>query len=1045
MSFPLFFSLFSFFLLSHISTASPSNDTVSLLSVKSAVTLDPTRFLSTWLSTTDHCTWPGVTCSSSSNSHVTSLNLAGKNLAGTLHSAAGNLSELRFLSLQNNAFSGDIPPEIGNLRRLETLELQSNNFSGRIPNLVVSSVRVVNLSFNLLTGPIPEGLIGFGRVRVLDLSNNQLSGKINLGNGDCLFLQHLKLSNNFIVGNVVREIGRCVNLRTLLLDGNILEGSIPPEIGAISELRVLDLSRNSLTDEIPKGLGKCRKLSVIVLTNLEEYRDDRSLSVFRGEYNAFVGGIPEEVFMIPGLRVLWAPRANIGGRLWGGWGEGCSLEVVNLGQNYMEGMIPRRLGLCRNLSFLDLSSNLFEGDFPSLVRVPCVVFLNVSRNSLSGVLTPYVNSSCGKGGVLEEKDLGFLDEEDIWYAYSTVSIWSSKMNGRIGLMPDDGVIITHDFGWNNFSGPLPLFTLPDELFVSNWSISYNLLLNDNGFNGSIPLELLSECSRLHIFSVNLTANKLSGEIYPTLLQECMQLTRFEAAENQITGSISARINSLIMLNYLDLNENRLSGPLPEQLGDLKHLKSLLLGHNNFTGPIPSKLSQLTLLEVLDLSENNLSGAIPTTLGNTSNLEILLLDHNMLTRDIPESFSLLSHLVLLDVSYNNLTGRIPPLRHINDCESFKGNSFLHSCPEPYSLPPAGLPYPLEVHNDHHHRKMKSLIIATAASISVVLGVLLMIVLGLTLGRKKLRGLTRLRRKVVVTFTDTPIELTYDNVVSATGNFSIRNLIGTGGFGSTYKAELVPGYLVAVKRLSMGRFQGIQQFEAEIKTLGRVRHRNLVTLIGYYVGDTEMFLIYNYLSGGNLETFIHNRSAGNVKWAEIYKITDDVAHALACLHYSCVPRIVHRDIKPSNILLDEELNAYLSDFGLARLLEVSQTHATTDVAGTFGYVAPEYATTCRVSDKADVYSFGVVLLELMSGKKSFDPSFSEYNNGFNIVRWATLLVDEDRSSEFFCSDLWEAGPEENLLKMLRLALSCTVEALSVRPSMKQVLEKLKQLST
>jgi serine/threonine protein kinase len=211
----------------------------------------------------------------------------------------------------------------------------------------------------------------------------------------------------------------------------------------------------------------------------------------------------------------------------------------------------------------------------------------------------------------------------------------------------------------------------------------------------------------------------------------------------------------------------------------------------------------------------------------------------------------------------------------------------------------------------------------------------------------------------------------------------------------------------------------------------------------VAEAEMFLIYNYLSGGNLETFIHDRPDTNVQWPVIHKIALDIAQALAYLHYSCAPRILHRDIKPSNILLDEELNAYLSDFGLAKLLEVSQTHATTDVAGTFGYVAPEYATTCRVSDKSDVYSFGVVLLELMSGKKSLDPSFSEYGNGFNIVAWAKLLIKERRSSELFAPELWEAGPNENLLGMLKLASSCTVDSLSVRPSMKQVLEKLKQL--
>jgi len=148
---------------------------------------------------------------------------------------------------------------------------------------------------------------------------------------------------------------------------------------------------------------------------------------------------------------------------------------------------------------------------------------------------------------------------------------------------------------------------------------------------------------------------------------------------------------------------------------------------------------------------------------------------------------------------------------------------------------------------------------------------------------------------------------------------------------------------------------------------------VTLIGYYVGKDEMLLIYNYLSSGNLEAFIHDRSGKNLQWLIIYKIAKDIVEAHDYLHYSCVPRIVHRDIKPSNILLDKDLNVYLSDFDLARLLEVSETHATTDVVRTFGYVAPKYATTCRVSDKANVYSYGVVMLELISGRRSLDPSY------------------------------------------------------------------------
>ncbi|KAJ6960174.1 LRR receptor-like serine/threonine-protein kinase RPK2 [Populus alba x Populus x berolinensis] len=272
-----------------------------------------------------------------------------------------------------------------------------------------------------------------------------------------------------------------------------------------------------------------------------------------------------------------------------------------------------------------------------------------------------------------------------------------------------------------------------------------------------------------------------------------------------------------------------------------------------------------------------------------------------------------------------------------------------------------------------------------------------------------------RKEVTIFTDIGVPLTFENVVRATGSFNASNCIGNGGFGSTYKAEISPGVLVAIKKLAVGRFQGIQQFHAEIKTLGRLHHPNLVTLIGYHASETEMFLIYNYLPGGNLEKFIQERSTRAVDWRILHKIALDIARALAYLH----------------------------DFGLARLLGTSETHATTGVAGTFGYVAPEYAMTCRVSDKADVYSYGVVLLELLSDKKALDPSFSSYGNGFNIVAWACMLLRQGRAKEFFTAGLWDAGPHDDLVEVLHMAVVCTVDSLSTRPTMKQVVRRLKQL--
>ncbi|PIA31415.1 hypothetical protein AQUCO_04900012v1 [Aquilegia coerulea] len=987
-----------------------SKDAMSLLSIKKAITFDSSELLSNWNLTVDHCDWFGVTCDEVSG-RVTSLNITGSMtslLSGTLASDIGNLTQLKFLCLAYNAIHGEIPAEITKLKSLQVLQLQGNRFSGSIP----------------------QKLIGFGELRVINLSYNQLNGRIKIDlSSRCDSLIHLKLSGNFLTDRIPPEIGNCSFLKSLLLDQNILEYKIPAEIGLISELKVLDVSRNSLTDKIPKELGKCRKLSVLVLTNLVDSGEGS-----RREFNAFDGGIPPEVFLLPELEVIWAPRANLGGRIPLNLNHFCKLTQLNLAQNYVTGFIPERIGFCKNLTFLDLSSNALVGSIPAQLQVSCMFYFNVSRNSLSGNLTLFTKASCSNSS----QDINFFQEELVGKEYFSVSLGGSWISKTVKT-PIDGVV--HDFSWNKLSGELPLFSFGDGFLKIDHKPLYKLLLNNNQFDGSLPGTLFPSCEDLHSFVVNVSINQITGKI-PRDLFNCLQLTSFEAAYNQLRGLIPPNIGDLQMLQYMDLRGNRLTGPIPNQVGKMKDLKWFLLGGNIFKGEFPTQLGQLASLTVLDLSRNALAGAIPSSLANASNLEVLLLDHNRLSGVIPSSFSTLANLTELNVSYNNLSGHIPYLQHWGDCSGFKGNVFLAQCPDSQSGGPSGLPVPFDVHKSHTRNKAKLAVIALVASAAVLLFILVS-VLVLVSGRRKLGRFTFLKRKEVVTFVEVPTELNYDNVVRATGNFSVQYLIGTGGFGATYKAELVPGFLVAVKRLYIGRFQGVQQFDAEIRTLGRIQHKNLVTLIGYHMGEAEMFLIYNYLSGGNLETFIHENSGNNVQWSVIHKIALDIAQALAYLHYSCDPRIVHRDIKPSNILLDEDLNAYLSDFGLARLLEVSETHATTDVAGTFGYVAPEYAMTCRVSDKADVYSFGVVLLELMSGKRSLDPSFSNYGNGFNIVTWAKMLIKEGRSSEFFSPELWRTGPRENLLGMLRLASACTVESLAIRLSMIQVAEKLKQL--
>ncbi|XP_077211324.1 LRR receptor-like serine/threonine-protein kinase RPK2 [Tasmannia lanceolata] len=1007
-------------------------------------------------------------------------------LVGKLSPSIGKLSELRVLSLPFNGFDGEIPTEIWGLVNLELLDLVGNSFTNTLPFEFggLRKLRVLKLGYNKITGEIPVSLLNCVGLEVLNLAGNRLNGTVPgfLGNftelnelslsfnqlggpipaeltSNCRNLKHLDLSGNLLVGKIPPSLGNCDGLNSLLLFSNMLEDIIPPDIGRLKNLEVLDLSRNSLSGALPSELGNCVELSVLVLSNsydpmpLADSTESSSIAA-NDDYNYFQGGIPINITTLPKLRIIWAPRASIEGGIPSQWGACDSLEMVNLGRNFLTGEIPLAFVQCKNLHFIDLSLNKLTGGLNVGLMVPCMTVFDVSGNLLSGSIPRFIYDRCPP---TPSSDASFVQTYDPYSVYASFFTYKTLSGISLPSVRSGGNLpILHSFTGNNFSGPLPLLPIASERLGAQ--TVYAFLVSGNNLIGSLPGYLFEQCDNLNGLIANFSNNRISDHIPLDIGARCKSLKLLDISGNQITGSIPLNFGYLDSLVSLDMSRNKLQGQIPDGFGQLKGLKYLLLAANNLTGYIPSGLGQLHSLEVLDLSSNSLSGEIPRDLASLRNLTVLLLDNNKLSGPIPSAFANVTSLSMFNASFNNLSGTIPSNGSSMICDSSLGNPLLHSCTiyqpsmpssnlqgqsgtsQQYASPPSS-----SVSEKKGNSGFTSIEIASITSASAIFAVLLALVILFLYTRKQIPRPTvqGSGRREVTVFTSIGVPLTYEIVMRATGSFNTSNCIGSGGFGATYKAEISPGVLVAIKRLSVGRFQGAQQFHAEIKTLGRMRHQNLVTLIGFHASETEMFLIYNYLPGGNLENFIQERSKRTVDWRMLHKIALDIARALAYLHEQCVPRVLHRDVKPSNILLDNEYNAYLSDFGLARLLGTSETHATTGVAGTFGYVAPEYAMTCRVSDKADVYSYGVVLLELISDKKALDPSFSSYGNGFNIVAWACMLLRQGQAREVFTTGLWEVGPHDDLVETLHLAVMCTVDSLSIRPTMKQVVQRLKQL--
>lgn len=281
--------------------------------------------------------------------------------------------------------------------------------------------------------------------------------------------------------------------------------------------------------------------------------------------------------------------------------------------------------------------------------------------------------------------------------------------------------------------------------------------------------------------------------------------------------------------------------------------------------------------------------------------------------------------------------------------------------------------------------------------------------------------------------------YPSLRSATGNFHPSNKLGGGGFGVVYKGVLRDGTQVAIKSLSAESKQGTKEFLTEINMISNIHHPNLVELIGCCVEGKNRMLVYEYLENNSLASVLLSSKGKHVilNWPQRVAICLGMASGLAFLHEEAKPTIVHRDIKASNVLLDGNFHPKIGDFGLAKLFPDNVTHLSTRVAGTVGYLAPEYALFGQLTRKADIYSFGILLLEIVSGRSSSKAAFGE--ELMVLVEWTWKLKAEHRLLEIVDPELAEY-PEDEVLRYIKVALFCTQAASNQRPTMKQVVEML-----
>ncbi|KAK4355110.1 hypothetical protein RND71_024081 [Anisodus tanguticus] len=950
------------------------------------------------------------------------LNFSSNKLAGKLKNSISSCKSLSVLDLSRNNLTGELNGlDFGTCQNLTALNLSFNNLSSTEfpPSLAnCQSLNTLDIGHNSIKMKIPgELLVKFKSLKRLVLAHNQFLDQIPSELGQtCSTLEELDLSGNRLTGELPSTFKSCSSLISLNLGNNELSGDfLSTVISSLTILRYLYLPFNNITGHVPKSLVNCTQLQVLDLSS-----------------NAFIGNVPSEFCLSA---------------------SGFPLEMMLLAGNYLTGKLPTQLGLCRNLRKIDLSFNNLTGSIPlEIWTLPNLSELVMWANNLTGEIPEGI---CVNGGNLQTLILnnnfltGPLPQS---IANCTNLIWVSLSSNRLSGEIPQGIgnlanLAILQLGNNSLTGPIPrgLGTCKNLIWLD---------LNSNALEGSIPFELTDQAGLV-------TPGIVSGKQFAFVRNEGGTVCRGAGGLVEFEGIREERLSILPMVHscpstriysgktvytftsngsmiYLDLSYNSLSGTIPESLGSMSFLQVLNLGHNNFTGTIPFNFGGLKIVGVLDLSHNYLEGFIPPSLGG------------------------LSFLSDLDVSNNNLSGTIPSGGQLTTFPSsrYENNSGLCGVP----LPPCGSGNGHHSSSIYHHGNKKGTTIGMVVGIMVSFLCIILLILALyrikqiqkeeeqrdkyidslpTSGSSswKLSTVPEPLSINVATFEKPLRKLTFGHLLEATNGFSSESMIGSGGFGEVYKAQLRDGSTVAIKKLVHVTGQGDREFMAEMETIGKIKHRNLVPLLGYCKIGEERLLVYEYMKYGSLESVLHDGEI--LDWAARKKIVIGSARGLAFLHHSCIPHIIHRDMKSSNVLLDENFEARVSDFGMARLVNALDTHlSVSTLAGTPGYVPPEYYQSFRCTAKGDVYSYGVILLELLSGKRPIDPR--EFGDDNNLVGWAKQLHNEKRSHEILDPELiTDLSGDAELYHYLKVAFECLDEKPYRRPTMIQVMTKFKEL--
>ncbi|KAL0305699.1 UNVERIFIED_CONTAM: Receptor-like protein kinase HSL1 [Sesamum radiatum] len=850
-------------------------------------------------------------------------------------------------------------------------------WNGVVCDSATGSVVSLDLSSSNLSGPFPSILCRLKSLSFISLYDNFINSTLVEDElALCQSLEHLDLAQNYLTGELPRRLADLPNLKYLDLTGNNFSGVIPDSFGTFQKLEVLSLVENLLEGTVPAFLGNVSTLKQLNLS-----------------YNPFsTGRIPPELGNLTNLEVLWLTETNLVGE------------------------IPDSLGRLAKLTDLDLAYNSLTGQIPSsLTELTSAVQVELYNNSLSGELP-------SKG----------------WANMTSLRRLDASMNELTGTIPDE------------------LCELPLE----------SLNLYENKLRGELP-DGIAKSPKL--YELRLFQNQLSGELPPNL-GKSSPLRWVDVSTNKFTGQIPESLCSNGALEELLLIENSFSGEIPASLAECRSLLRVRLGRNTFSGEVPAGFWGLPHVSLLELAGNSFSGGIAKTIAGATNLSQLILSSNKFSGSVPEEIGFLDSLLEISVDDNMLSGSLPRNRFSGkipvELQNLKlsrlnlSNNHLSG-----DIPPL---YAKEMYKDSFFGNpglcgdieglcdgrggVKNMDYAWFLRSIFILAAMVLIV-GVIWFYLKYRKFNKAKRSIdrskwtLMSFHK--LGFSEDEILDALDE---DNVIGSGSSGKVYKVVLSNGEAVAVKKL-WGRTKSADEssdvekgnlqdhgFDAEVETLGKIRHKNIVKLWCCCTTRDCKLLVYEYMPNGSLGDLLHSTKSSLLDWPIRFKVALDAAEGLSYLHHDCAPPIVHRDVKSNNILLDADYGARVADFGVAKVVDANAkgTKSMSVIAGSCGYIAPEYAYTLRVNEKSDIYSFGVVILELVTGKLPVDPEFGEKD----LVKWVCTTLDQ-KGIDHVIDPKLDSCFKDEICRVLNVGLLCTSPLPINRPSMRRVVKMLQEI--